>query len=112
MYILDEKLLENITAGTEIVSSENKVSNVINFYLNLLPGVSKKHIRVKYEFSNWESKSDNEKYRNVIQKAEINDMKWKELSRSEKYGVISAPLATLLTIGGVSLFSFMRWITK
>ena len=78
----------------------------------MVPGVSKNHVRVKYELSDWQSKSKTEKYRNITQSAEINDMKWKELSKSEKWSVVSLPVAGALTVGGVALFSFMRWVTK
>ena len=75
----------------------------------MVPGVSKKHVRVKYNLLDWKSKSDTEKFRNIVQKAELNDMKWSELSGNEKWGVVSVPIVAGLVVGGMSLTTFMRW---
>ena len=110
--ILNDNDLEKISSGKEYISTENKYSNILNFYLNLIPGVSKKHIKVKYDLKEWQSKSDTEKYREILQTAEMNDMSWKELNTEEKWGVASIPIAIGVVGGGVGLLSLMRWITS
>jgi len=109
---LDDSILSRISGGDEVISSSNKVSNIINYYLNLIPFVSKNHVRITYNAEDWQGKdTDKTRSRNIKQKVEFNEMKWKELSGLEKTGVI-CPVAGAAFLGtslaGCTLFRVIK----
>ncbi len=109
---LNDSVLNRVSGGDEVVSSSNKVSNIMNYYLNLIPFVSKKHVRITYNAGDWQGKdTDKTRSRNIKQKIELNEMKWKELSGPEKTGVICPILGGLFlgtSLAGCTLFRVIK----
>lgn len=106
--ILSEDVLKYVSAGATEVSSETRAKNVINFYLNLVPGVHKKHYKITYDKSEWSD--ENGKYtRNITQTVEESDMSWKVLSKSEKLGVCLPELFAGFTALGIGACGLARW---
>lgn len=85
---------EIISAAGEVFPLSNlELRNALNYYISFLPGTSRKHYKKEYEISSeWNQSSENICERTIKERIIRSDMKWSELNRREKIGVI-VPLA-------------------
>lgn len=114
LNILNDAQLSKVSGGQEYVSDENALRNVLNYYIDLLPFTSRKHIRIKYNADNWTRDSDNENLfkRNITQIYEINDMKWNALSKTEKRQVIIPVVGVGFIAGFTGLSTLVRYLSN
>lgn len=105
VFLIDDKYLSGVVGGKEVVSSDTRLRNILSFYANLVPFVSTKHIKITYNIGDWTGEG-NERTRTITQKAIKSDMKWSNLSKSEKLGV-SVPVIGVGMVGAVGIGSFL-----
>lgn len=114
LNMLDDIQLSKISGGQEYVSDENAMRNVLNYYIDLLPFTSRKHVRIKYSVDNWTRDYDNENLfkRNMTQTYEINDMKWNVLSNAEKRQVIIPVIGVGFIAGCTGINALIRYLSN
>lgn len=114
LNMLDNIQLSKISGGQEYISDENTLRNVLNYYIDLLPFTSRKHVRIKYNVDNWTQDSDNENLfkRNITQIYEINDMKWNALSKTEKRQVIIPVVGVGFIAGCTGIKTLVRYLSN
>lgn len=114
--ILNEAELSRISGGnlTNANPCDCTTINVKNYYLNWLPCVDRKHIKVTASSAGWNDVpgKPNTKESNVRYEAVCSDMKWKNLSGKEKF-VAAVPVAGLAFVAaGVLVPAALRYVKK
>ncbi len=114
LNMLNDIQLSKISGGQEYISDENAMRNALNYYIDLLPFTSRKHVRIKYNIDNWTQDFDNENLfkRNMTQTYEINDMKWSALSNAEKRRVIIPVVGVGFIAGCTGLSTLVRYLSN
>lgn len=112
--ILNNNHLDKISGGEEYISEEYASRNALNYYINLLPSVSREHYRIRYEIDEWtqENCNENSYKRNLTQTMEISDMKWSVLSSAEKRRVIFPAIGVGFIAGCVGIRSVVRLVSN
>ena len=105
IFLIDDKYLGSVVGGKEVVSTDTRLRNILSFYANLVPFVSTNHIKITYNEGDWTCKG-NECTRTITQKVIRSEMKWSNLSKSEKLGV-SVPVIGVGMVGAVGIGSFL-----
>lgn len=112
--ILNEKELSMISGGTPRKTGDYTAVNVANYYLSLLPFVSKDHIEITESSSGWQDVLGNpDAKRNVITREAVrSDMKWRNLSSKEKRCVAIPAIGAVFVTAGVLVPAAYRYIKK
>lgn len=112
--ILNEKELSMISGGTPRKTGDYTAVNVANYYLSLLPFVSKDHIEITESSSGWQDVPGNpDVKRNVITREAVrSDMKWRNLSSKEKRYVAIPAIGAVFVTAGVLVPAAYRYIKK
>lgn len=89
--ILNQKELSVISGGKSRRMGDCTEINVANYYLSYLPFINKDHIEITESSSGWQDVpgSPDVKRNIIIREAVRSDMKWKNLSGTEKL-IVSA----------------------
>ena len=112
--ILNENVLNKVSGGDKVVkSSAERFCNVRNFYLNLLPGVHKKHYKVTFTYKDWEEGIDDSHHKRVIiEDLEETEACWKSLSKSERFYALSPFLTVAATGTALAVCQLGRWLNS
>lgn len=114
LQALNDDQLLRVFGGEEYLSSEHRLSNAINYYINLIPTVSRNHVRVTYNPGEWTTEEGKKAVfkRNITQTVEESDMQWSALSGSEKVYVAMPVAFGAFVSGCIALRAIARPTNK
>lgn len=114
LKVINDMQLSKISGGQEYISDENTLSNVINYYIDLLPFTSRSHVKIKYNADNFTCDPNNKNLftRNISQTVELSDMKWKNLSNAERFGVLLPVIGAGFITGCTGITTLIRYLSR
>ncbi len=92
--------IEDLSAGRSALLNSIEFKNVKNYYINFLPFASREYLEITDEIvENWHPVGERNFERMIKQTASLKDLKWANLNKREKLGVLT-PLAFVTLVFG------------